>query len=101
MIEVQVNIDCADADALQAFYCEALGYRAHGNAGQYRSCMPGAGVTGPKIVFQQVPEAKAVEEAAVVAGARRNPGQCRTRVRARRLLDRDARPRGQRDLPVR
>ncbi|HEY5170396.1 MAG TPA: VOC family protein [Acidimicrobiia bacterium] len=61
MIEVQVNIDCADADALQAFYCEALGYRAHGHVGQYRSCVPDAGATGPKIVFQQVPEPKAVK----------------------------------------
>ena len=52
MIEIQVNIDCADPDALRAFYCDA---------GQYRSCVPGDGAIGPKIVFQQVPEPKAVK----------------------------------------
>ncbi len=61
MIELQVNIDCADADALRAFYCDALGYRPRGNAGQYRSCIPGDNATGPRIVFQQVPEPKAVK----------------------------------------
>ena len=29
-MEIQVNIDCADPDALRAFYCDALGYRPHG-----------------------------------------------------------------------
>ena len=61
MIEVQINIDCADADALRAFYCEALGYRAHRESGTYVSCIPGAGAVGPKIVFQQVPEPKVVK----------------------------------------
>jgi predicted enzyme related to lactoylglutathione lyase len=61
MIEVQINIDCADANALRAFYCEALGYRAHREAGTYASCIPGAGAVGPKIVLQQVPEPKAVK----------------------------------------
>ena len=61
MIEVQVNIDCADAVALRSFYCAALGYGPHGEAGQYTSCVPGEGATGPKIVFQQVPEAKFVK----------------------------------------
>jgi predicted enzyme related to lactoylglutathione lyase len=61
MIEVQVNIDCADAIALRAFYCEALRYRPHEESGQYSSCMPGPGAVGPKIVFQQVPETKAVK----------------------------------------
>jgi len=65
MIEVQVNIDCADADALQAFYCEALGYRAHGNAGQYRSCTPGAGVTGLGCEAQAAPIATAANSAKV------------------------------------
>jgi predicted enzyme related to lactoylglutathione lyase len=61
MIEVQVNIDCADADTLRAFYCDALGYRPHANAAHYRSCIPGENTTGPKIVFQEVPEEKAVK----------------------------------------
>jgi predicted enzyme related to lactoylglutathione lyase len=61
MSRVEVNIDCADADALRAFYCEALGYEAHGFAGMYRSCVPVGDSTGPKIVFQQVPEPKTVK----------------------------------------
>jgi predicted enzyme related to lactoylglutathione lyase len=61
MTRVEVNIDCADADALRAFYCAALGYEAHGFAGSYRSCVPDGDSTGPKIVFQQVPEPKTVK----------------------------------------
>jgi predicted enzyme related to lactoylglutathione lyase len=61
MIEVQLNIDCADAVALRAFYCEALGYEAHQVSGPYTSCTPGPGAVGPKIVFQQVPESKSVK----------------------------------------
>ena len=60
-MEVQVNIDCADADALADFYCAALGYRRFGSAGQYRSIVPEAGTDGPKLIFQQVDEAKAVK----------------------------------------
>lgn len=59
MPEIQINIDCADADALRAFYCHALGYLEKGALGQYRSCVPAPGEVGPKLVFQQVPEAKA------------------------------------------
>jgi predicted enzyme related to lactoylglutathione lyase len=61
MIEVQVNIDCTDADALRAFYCEALGYRPRGQMGSYRSCVPPDSVAGTTIVFQQVPEPKTVK----------------------------------------
>jgi predicted enzyme related to lactoylglutathione lyase len=61
MSRVEVNVDCADADGLRGFYCEALGYEAHGFAGAYRSCVPAADSTGPKIVFQQVPEPKTVK----------------------------------------
>lgn len=57
MVVVQINIDCADAIALRAFYCAAFGYRTHAESGQYASCIPGDG-PGPKIVFQQVPETK-------------------------------------------
>jgi predicted enzyme related to lactoylglutathione lyase len=60
-MEVQINIDCADADALRDFYCEALGYRPKGATAQYRSCVPGEGVSGPKIIFQTVPEPKRVK----------------------------------------
>ena len=61
MIEVQLNIDCADAVSLRAFYCEALGYEPHQQSAQYTSCVPGPGAVGPKIVFQQVPESKSVK----------------------------------------
>jgi len=61
MIEVQINIDCADSDALRAFYCEALGYRPFGQTANYRSCVPLEGTTGTKIVFQEVPEPKVVK----------------------------------------
>ena len=61
MVEVQVNIDCADPDALREFYCAALGYKAKGHAGEYRSCVPADPATGPKIVFQRVPETKVVK----------------------------------------
>jgi len=58
LMEIQVNIDCADADALRAFYCAALGYQPRGEMGSYRSCVPPVGVSGTTIVFQQVPEPK-------------------------------------------
>jgi predicted enzyme related to lactoylglutathione lyase len=61
MMEVQVNIDCTDAETLRAFYCEALGYKPHSEAGAYTSCVPGGDAVGPKIVFQQVPESKVVK----------------------------------------
>ena len=61
MVEVQINIDCADAGQLRAFYCEALGYQPHGTVGAYASCVPGDDAVGPKIVFQQVSESKAVK----------------------------------------
>ena len=58
MIEVQVNIDCADAEALRAFYCAALGYEPFGRSEQYAPVCRAPTADGPKIVFQQVPEAK-------------------------------------------
>ena len=59
MTRVEVNIDCAGGETLRAFYCAALGYEPHGNAGAtYCSCVPGPGAEGPKLIFQQVPEAK-------------------------------------------
>jgi len=60
-MEVQVNIDCADADALRDFYCKALGYEAASGGGQYRSCVPVGDARGPKLVFQQVSESKRVK----------------------------------------
>ena len=33
VLEIQINIDCADLDRMVAFYTAALGYVAHGAAG--------------------------------------------------------------------
>jgi len=58
-MEIQINVDCADPGRLLAFYADALGYRPHGTEGeQYFSAVSIDG-TGPKLVFQKVPEAKA------------------------------------------
>jgi predicted enzyme related to lactoylglutathione lyase len=60
-MRIDINIDCADRDRMVDFYTEALGYVAHGSAGEtYRSIMPAEG-EGPKIIFQQVPESKVVK----------------------------------------
>ena len=60
-MEIQVNIDCADLDRMVDFYTAALGYVPFGSAGEtYRSIVPDAG-TGPKIVFQRVPEGKSAK----------------------------------------
>ena len=55
--QVQINIDCADPDALADFYCAALGYTREAGVGQYRSIRASDG--RPKLVFQQVPEPRA------------------------------------------
>jgi catechol 2,3-dioxygenase-like lactoylglutathione lyase family enzyme len=58
-VEIQINIDCADLDRMVDFYTAALGYEPYGSGGRtYRSIVPVDG-TGPKLVFQKVPEAKA------------------------------------------
>jgi predicted enzyme related to lactoylglutathione lyase len=57
-VEVQINVDCHDLDAMVAFYTAALGYEPFGSAGdRYRSIVAPDG-NGPKLVFQQVPEPK-------------------------------------------
>jgi predicted enzyme related to lactoylglutathione lyase len=53
-MEIQINVDCADPDALADFYCAALGYERSAGAGQYRSIVAADG--RPKLVFQQVAE---------------------------------------------
>ena len=59
--EIQINIDCHDLDGMVAFYTAAFGYKPHGRAGeQYASILPESG-SGNKIVFQKVPESKAVK----------------------------------------
>ncbi len=114
MIEVQVNIDCADAQALRAFYCSALGYEPSGDAEQYTSCVPGPDATGPKLVFQQVPEPKTAKNrahldlvvddietaAARFVDARCEACECGTHFGLRLHVDRHARPGGERVLPL-
>ena len=55
---IDVAIDCADVDAQASFWAVALGYESSGSSEQYRGLVPTAGSTGPKLVLQQVPEAK-------------------------------------------
>jgi predicted enzyme related to lactoylglutathione lyase len=58
-MELQINLDCHDLDTMVAFYTAALDYVPHGTGGaRYRSIVPATG-TGPKLVFQKVPEEKA------------------------------------------
>jgi predicted enzyme related to lactoylglutathione lyase len=58
VVEIQINIDCADLDRMTAFYEAALGYTGHGAAGEQYASMVAADGTGPKLVFQKVPEPK-------------------------------------------
>ena len=57
----ELVIDCSDPDRLADFWCNALGYVRYGQVAQYRSIVPAAGGTGPKVMLQQVPEAKSVK----------------------------------------
>jgi predicted enzyme related to lactoylglutathione lyase len=60
-VDIQINVDCHDLDAMVAFYTAALGYEPSGTGGdRYRSIVPVAG-NGPKLVFQKVPETKVVK----------------------------------------
>ena len=52
-----LTLDVADPDVQQAFWCAALGYEHVGGVGQYRALTDPAG-KGPKLLLQQVPEAK-------------------------------------------
>jgi predicted enzyme related to lactoylglutathione lyase len=57
-MELQINIDCADLERMAAFYSEALGYERRGTAGEQYVSLTGS---GPKLVFQKVPEVKTVK----------------------------------------
>lgn len=52
-----LTLDVADPDVQQAFWCAALGYEHVGGVGHYRALAAAAGI-GPKLLLQQVPEAK-------------------------------------------
>lgn len=53
-------LDCEDPIALAGFWAPALGYVPVGEAGAYVVLYPD-GRPGPKLLLQQVPEAKAVK----------------------------------------
>jgi predicted enzyme related to lactoylglutathione lyase len=55
---IDVAVDCADVEAQARFWAEALGYQPLGSWQQYRSLVPPEGEVGPKLVLQQVPEAR-------------------------------------------
>ncbi|HUF99183.1 MAG TPA: VOC family protein [Ilumatobacter sp.] len=55
---IHVVLDADDVDALCDFWIEALGYVKFGEFEQYRSAVPPDGATGPKFIFQKVPEAR-------------------------------------------
>lgn len=56
--DLAIVIDAADPDTLRDFWVAAMRYEPYGAAGPYRSATPPAGEVGPKLVFQQVPEAQ-------------------------------------------
>jgi predicted enzyme related to lactoylglutathione lyase len=53
-------LDCADAGRLAEFWAPALNYVSLGNIGSYAVLVPN-GRPGPKLLLQQVPEAKTVK----------------------------------------
>ncbi len=57
-MRIDVVLDCADVEVLATFWVAALGYRRFGVAGNYRSLVPDAGQSGPKLILQHVSEAK-------------------------------------------
>lgn len=55
---IDVVLDCSDAERLAAFWVGALGYRRFGVAGNYRSLIPRSGEVGPKLILQEVSDAR-------------------------------------------
>jgi predicted enzyme related to lactoylglutathione lyase len=53
-------LDCADPEALAAFWARALGYTNVGSAGSYVMLVPAEG-DGPQLLLQRVAEAKVVK----------------------------------------
>ncbi|HKX70717.1 MAG TPA: VOC family protein [Acidimicrobiales bacterium] len=106
-------LDCSDPEGLAEFWAPALGYVSLGTAGSYVLLLPD-GKPGPKLLLQQVPEAKTVknrmhldietadiETEAPPRGPRRPTRPRRPHPRARHHLDPDDRSRGQRVLRLR
>ena len=53
-------LDCSNPERLAEFWAPALGYVTLGSAGAYVLLLPN-GRPGPKLLLQQVPEAKTVK----------------------------------------
>ncbi len=49
-----IVIDAEDPDALREFWAVAMRYEPYSSSGPYRSAVPPAGETGPKLMFQRV-----------------------------------------------
>ena len=58
MPHIELVLDCDNADAQAEFWVKALGYTLLGGAEQYRLLIPQEGEDGPKLLLQQVAEAK-------------------------------------------
>ena len=58
MAKMGLVLDCADPEALAAFWAPALGYTNVGGAGSYVMLLPADG-DGPQLLLQRVPEPKA------------------------------------------
>jgi len=59
-VRMGLVLDCADPDALAAFWAPALGYTNVGSAGSYVMLLPAEG-DGPQLLLQRVAEAKAAK----------------------------------------
>jgi predicted enzyme related to lactoylglutathione lyase len=57
-VQIGLVLDCADPEALAAFWAPALGYTNVGGAGSYVLLLPAEGA-GPQLLLQRVPEGKA------------------------------------------
>ncbi len=57
---IELVLDCADPEALAAFWAPALGYVNLGAAGAYVALFPD-GSPGPKLLLQRVDEPKSVK----------------------------------------
>jgi predicted enzyme related to lactoylglutathione lyase len=59
--EVSIVIDCADPDALAAFWAGALSYEVRGSMEQYALVAPKPGLPGVRVLLQGVGEAKSAK----------------------------------------
>jgi predicted enzyme related to lactoylglutathione lyase len=58
VVRFDVVLDCADLEGQEAFWSVALGYARVGADREYVALGPPAGESGPRLLLQQVPEAR-------------------------------------------